>query len=156
MKYLYKEVIWLSDDEKRGTYIVTEDGKTVYIQSSSNERLLAMLIYLTNFITSLIVPIIPFIIWLLKRDESEYIDYHGKEFLNFYLSYLIGGLALLVLTAISFVFSIIPVIGWIPILFIGLAWSVLGVVFIVLSIIAAIKSFNGELYKIPFIFRFIK
>jgi uncharacterized Tic20 family protein len=36
--------------------------------------------------------IIPLILWLVKNDESRFIDYHGKEALNFRLTMLIGHL----------------------------------------------------------------
>jgi uncharacterized Tic20 family protein len=52
----------------------------------SEERMLAAAIY----VLSLFVPVIgPLIIWLLKKDESSFVDYHGKEYFNFLISYTI-------------------------------------------------------------------
>ena len=31
----------------------------------------------------------PLIIWLIKKDQSKFVDYHGKEALNFQLNVLI-------------------------------------------------------------------
>jgi uncharacterized Tic20 family protein len=46
----------------------------------NEERMLAAAIY----VLSIFVPVIgPLIIWLLKKDESSFVDYHGKEYFNF-------------------------------------------------------------------------
>lgn len=107
-------------------------------QPSNDEKLMAMLIYLTSFFTAIIGPLI---IWLLKKDESEFIDYHGKEYLNFAISYAIY----------MFVASVLMVI------LIGfLLAGILGIMYFVFTVIAAIKAYSGERYQIPLILRFIK
>ena len=84
--------------------------------------------------------ILPLGIWLLKKEESEYIGRQAKEALNFQISMMI----LFIVTAIL----CLILIG-IPIL-IGL------IIFdIVVSIIAAIKANEGEYYEYPINFRFI-
>lgn len=104
----------------------------------NEERVLAAAIY----VISLFAPIIgPLVIWLLKRNESAYLDYHGKEYLNFLISYSIY-------TVISGILTII-LIGFIAL------W-VLGILAVVFTIIAAIKAYEGEEYRIPWIFRLIK
>jgi hypothetical protein len=85
--------------------------------------------------------IIPTIIWSMKKDEMPMVDAHGKEVINFQISFTIWA-------AIAFIFVFI-LIG-IPLL-IGL--FVLQIIFI---IIAAIKADNGELYHYPLTIRFIK
>ncbi|PWA08418.1 DUF4870 domain-containing protein [Pueribacillus theae] len=104
---------------------------------SYDERFFSMLIYLL----SLIFPILgPLVIWLLKRNESGFIDYHGKEYFNFLISY--------------FVYSIIC--GLLAAIFVGsVLLSILGIMVVVFTIIAAIRSFQGERYRFPFIMRFI-
>lgn len=107
-------------------------------QPSNDDKLMAMLIYLTSFFTAIIGPLI---IWLLKKDESEFIDYHGKEYLNFVISYTI------------YMF----VAGLLMIILIGfLIAGILGIMYFVFTVIAGIKAYNGERYQIPLILRFIK
>jgi len=83
----------------------------------------------------------PLIIWLIKRLESPFVDFHGKESLNFQIS----------ITIYSIVAGLLcfRVIG-IPILF-GL------IIFeVVMIIIATLRANNGEEYRYPLTIRFIK
>ncbi|MRH42724.1 DUF4870 domain-containing protein [Aquibacillus halophilus] len=106
--------------------------------STKDERLYAMLIYLLSFPFPILAPLI---IWLMKREESEFIEYHGKEYLNLLISYTIyltvSALSLLLLIGVV----LLPVVG---------------TMLAVFTIIAAIKSYNGEKYRIPLIIRFVK
>lgn len=105
---------------------------------TSDEKLMAMLIYVSSLFTYFIGPLI---IWLLKRDESEFVDYHGKEYLNFVISYSIYLLVSSILTIVLIGFILAPVV------------TVLSFIF---TIIAAVKSHGGETYQIPLVIRFIK
>jgi len=89
----------------------------------------------------------PLIVWLLKKDQSKFVDYHGKEALNFQLNILIYTLIAVAVTAATCGVGII-ITG--PIL-IGLAIYV-----VVISIIAGMKANNGEWYQYPMTFRIIK
>ncbi len=105
---------------------------------SSEDRTLAMILYLLSLFSSFIGPLV---IWLLKKDESEFIDYHGKECLNLSITIVILGI----------------VSAFLTIILIGLiTGAIVGVYAFVITIIAAIKAYNGEYYRIPYIFRFIK
>lgn len=83
----------------------------------------------------------PLVVWLAKRDESPEIDAHGKEAVNFQLSMLIYNL-------VAAVFCII-LIGFV---FLAVLW----VLNAILSIVAAIKASDGELYRYPITIRFIQ
>ncbi len=105
---------------------------------SNDEKLMAAGIY----VLSLFVPVLaPLVIWLVKKDESSFIDYHGREYFNFLISYtvycIISGLLTLV---------VIGIVGLI----------VLGIMAFVFTIIAAIKAYEGSEYQFPLIFRLIK
>ncbi|MDL4842668.1 DUF4870 domain-containing protein [Aquibacillus sp. LR5S19] len=106
--------------------------------SNKDERLYALLIYLLSFPFPIIGPLI---IWLLKREESDFIDYHGKEYCNFLISYTIyltvSGILVIVLIGII----LLPLVGLLLTIF---------------TIVAAVKSYGGEKYRIPLIFHFIK
>lgn len=82
----------------------------------------------------------PLIIWLIKRDESPFVEEHAREALNFQISFLIYMVvsALLMLVIIGIF------------LFIGI-----GIFGIVVMIIAAVKAANGEQYRYPLTIRFI-
>ncbi|TQV74874.1 DUF4870 domain-containing protein [Aliikangiella marina] len=105
---------------------------------SQEERNMAMFCHFAAF-AGFIIPfgnvLGPLIIWLLKRDDSEYINYHGKEAVNFQITMLIAFMISLIL--------IVIVIG-IPLLF-GLA-----IFQLVMVIIAGIKASEGIYYRYPF------
>ncbi|MED3553443.1 DUF4870 domain-containing protein [Cytobacillus praedii] len=105
---------------------------------SNDERLLATAIYVSSFFTTIIGPLV---IWLLKKDESEYINYHGKEYFNFIISYGVY--------SIISVFLMFVLIGFITI------WAV-GVAAFVFTIIAAVKAYEGKEYRFPLVFRLIR
>lgn len=126
-------------------------------RKSNDENIMAMLIYLLSLFTSIIGPLI---IWLLKKDESKLVDRAGKNYLNYTISYIIWSIILAIITFIG-VFLIatdinfIIIIGFI-ITFIGIlsifAFSILSFVF---TIIAWVKYYNGQEYVIPLTIRFI-
>ena len=104
----------------------------------SEERMLASILY----VVSLFFPIIgPLVIWLLKKDESSFINYHGREYFNFFISYT--------------VYSVISGILVFLIVGIFLLW-ILGIMALVFTIIAAVKAYEGNEYRFPLVFRVIK
>jgi|SRR3954462_11452434 len=90
----------------------------------------------------------PLVVWLLKRHESPGVDAHGKEALNFQISWTIYGMILGVLSAVLWIF----IIGllFVPVLIIGF------VAMVILVIIASVKASNGQLYRYPLTIRFLK
>lgn len=126
-------------------------------RKSNDENIMAMLIYLLSLFTSIIGPLI---IWLLKKDESKLVDRAGKNYLNYTISYIIWSIVLVVITLIGVFLiatdiSFIIIIGFI-ITFIGIlsifAFSILSFVF---TIIECVKYYNGQEYVIPLTIRFI-
>lgn len=112
-------------------------------EPSSAQRSWAVAIHLSALL-ALVGPtnvLGPLILWLIKRPESAYLDAVGKRVLNFQLSWLIY---FVVGSAVTFVLTFV-LIGFllIPVLAIG------GVVWVVLTIIGAIKESNGEAYRFP-------
>lgn len=102
---------------------------------SGDEKTLALLAHVLTFVAPILAPLI---IYLVKKDESEYIAYHAKESLNFQISIAIYVIAL-----------VITIIG---VLF---AWIV-AVAAYILVIVATINAAEGKLYRYPFCIRFIK
>ena len=94
----------------------------------------------------------PLIIWALKRNESLGVDAHGKESLNFHLSWTLYAVASSIITT-ALMFVLIGFLIW-PFLILALiiGWFTM----VVLVIIASVKASNGELYRYPLTIRFLK
>ncbi len=99
---------------------------------------MAMLCHLLAIFTGFLGPLI---IWLIKKDDTPFVDRHGKEALNFQLTVLIAMFASGLLSFIC--------IGF-------LLMSVVWIVDLIFCIIAAVKTSRGEEYRYPVAIRFIK
>jgi uncharacterized Tic20 family protein len=89
----------------------------------------------------------PLVIWLMKKDDHEFIDDQGKEALNFQFSIIIGYVAALVLGYISV--GVSAAIGSILMLLVFVANTVL-------VIIAALEAGGGIRWRYPVATRFLK
>jgi len=105
---------------------------------SSEERTMAMLMYLLAILTGWLAPLI---IWLLKKDQSAFINDQGKELLNFQITVFIAVVVCLLLTFVIIGCFLAPVV-------------VIGNV--VFSILGAVAVNKGEAYRFPFNIRLIK
>ena len=109
------------------------------------ERTTAMWCHLLSFAGIVGIPLGnilgPLIIWLIKKEESEFIDESGMESINFQIS-------LTIYASISalLVFLFIGIIGLLIILIID----------IVCVIQASIAATKGAMYRYPISIRFIK
>ena len=89
--------------------------------------------------------ILTLVMWLTNKDDYEIIDLHGKNIINFLISFIIYNVVgLFINIPLMFVF-----IGFFTIYLI----PILG---IILTIIGAVKANNGEIYKYPLTIEFIK
>jgi uncharacterized Tic20 family protein len=90
----------------------------------------------------------PFIVWLFTKEKYPRVDDQGKESMNFQIS-----------MSIYAVLALIIAIGFTPVL-IGLLFypvvAAIVVADIVLTIIAAVRASNNELYRYPLTIRMIK
>lgn len=111
---------------------------------NSEEQTFSMLCHLSA-LSGLIIPfghiIGPLVFWLIKKDQFSEVDRQGKEALNFQISMTIW----MILSGIL----VIIVIG----LF---ALIALGVLDLVVTIVAAVKSNNGERFKYPLSLEILK
>ena len=115
-----------------------EEKPAVEIEGSQDARNMALLCHLLGFFTSFIGPLI---VWLLKKDDSPYVDRQGKEALNFQIAVILA----------SFV------AGLLSFLCIGLLlFPVIGIADLVFVIMACIATSKGEEYKYPVSLRLIK
>jgi hypothetical protein len=83
----------------------------------------------------------PLIMWLVKKDQSSFVDDQGKEAVNFNITISIAGF-------IAFLLMFV-VIG-------GLLLPIIGIFWLVMTIIAAVKANGGERYRYPLTIRLIK
>ena len=143
--------------------------------SQTNENSNAMFIHLSAF-ASYFIPfgsiLLPLILWQTTKKDSKYIDHHGKEAVNFNLSYLLYTLVtivILVATVLGTVFQAIDLDntenpaelmgllfstgGFVAVLVI---LSIIEIVKIILIIVAAVRANQGDYYKYPLTIRFIK
>jgi uncharacterized Tic20 family protein len=124
---------------------MSKGGTTMAAMEEKDARTWAMLCHLGG-LGVYIIPTVGHIIatlifWLIKKDESPFVDDQGKEALNFQISITIYALISLLLTLV--------VIGII------LLFAV-GIFDLVMIIIAALKVNGGEKYRYPLCIRFIK
>jgi uncharacterized protein len=110
---------------------------------SSESRNWALAAHLSAFVVFLGLPLPfvgPLVVWLVRRDSDPYASAHAKEALNFNLTamiaFIVAGASLLLLIG----FLLLPAVG---------------IVWLVLVIIGAVKASNGELYRYPLTIRFV-
>ena len=139
----------------------------------NNENTNAFLIHISAF-AGYLFPlgsiITPLILWQTLKERSLFLDDHGKEAVNFNISF---GLYIFILSASFFSFffgNFLDIFNGIDIDFgehhsynglfgfLGIASfvSVVSLIKIALIIIAAMKANKGENYKYPFTINFIK
>ncbi|PQJ19677.1 DUF4870 domain-containing protein [Tenacibaculum sp. SG-28] len=114
--------------------------------------------------------ITPLIIWQTLKDKSPILDEHGKEAVNFNISF---GIYIFILSASFFTFifrNLFDIIDGVNVdfgnhhsyhgifNFFGVASvvAIIGLIKVALVIIAAMKASNGEVYKYPLTINFIK
>ena len=105
---------------------------------SSTDKLFAIACHLCVFVGFVFV--LPLIVYLVKKGESEWVTAHSREALNFHLSLLLYSICTIPLCFILIGFVI---------------YAVLGLITVVLAIVAAIKAAEGGFYRYPLTIRFI-
>lgn len=89
----------------------------------------------------------PLVIWLVKKDTMPFVNDQGKEALNFNITMAI---VFVILALFSIMTLGIGLLIAIPL------WVIIGVAWLVFTIIAAIKANEGVAYRYPFTLRLIK
>jgi uncharacterized protein len=112
---------------------------------TSEEKTWGMLCHISTLLSYLAFALTfigPLVCWLMKKDSSRFVDYHGKESLNFQLNILIYTLICIALIPCFLIGAfLLPIVHGYN---------------IVCVIIAGIKASGGESFRYPFIIRFIK
>ncbi len=116
---------------------MTTDYPPVPDPVPSDSRGWAAAAHLGTFVVGFIAPLV---IWLIKRDDDAFVEYHARESLNFQFSLmiymLVSFLAILILVGILMV-------------------AVVSIFAFVVIIVAGVKAAGGEFYRYPLTIRFI-
>lgn len=83
----------------------------------------------------------PLVMWMTQKDKSSYLDYHGKESLNFQITVAIAVVIAMLCMFILIGFLLLPVVGFYA---------------VVMTIIAGVKAKEGVRYRYPYTLRLIK
>jgi len=146
--------------------------------ASKNTATVLQLSALTQYFFPLGNFIFPTLIWSLKKDESEFVDYNGKQAINFQLSLLVYMFILAIIAIPIFACTLlsgmnfnmatngewliedfsISKITWLVIIAIvaSLLIAALKVAEFILIIYASAKNNKGEKYKYPLTINFIR
>ena len=106
--------------------------------ASQDEKTLGIVMHVLCLIG---FPIIgPLVIWLMKKDQSPYLDSQGRELLNFQISYLLYGFAAFLLCFVFIGLLLLPVVV---------------VATIILTIIGIVRAAEGQVYRFPLTIRML-
>ncbi|MEK6703524.1 MAG: DUF4870 domain-containing protein [Planctomycetota bacterium] len=114
--------------------VVSERKHAQWIHLSVAAPMLPGIGHITGIVVCLIL-------WIMKRDESQYIDDHGREALNFHISMGIYGL---IAGLLCFVIIGFPLV------------LLLWVVIPISAIRGALAAGRGETFRYPICLRFVK
>lgn len=135
------------------THQVNERGRTVELGVTDDEKTWALFMHL-SLIASLVVAhlciLIPIFMWLNKKDQSRYIDDHGREAINFQITLFLYSTVLPI--ALFLIGFITCGVGWILAAVVGILAWVLGVVGVIMAALAANR---GEYFRYPMTIRFL-
>ena len=99
---------------------------------TQDEKNLALIMHVLSLVGFSLIG--PLIVWLVKKDESAFINAQGRELLNFQLSFLIY---VIVCIPLCFVLIGIPLL------------IIVGLASFILTIIGLVKATEGKIYRFP-------
>lgn len=119
-------------------------GRNDFGTPSQEDRTGALLAHLSAF-AGFVVPFGhiggPLVMWLIKKDSSPFVADQALEALNFQITFTIA-----MLISIVLIFVLVGI----------LTTAVLGVAWLVLIVVAAVKANEGTRYRYPFTLRLVK
>jgi len=119
-------------------------------RGASDDRTWALLSYVLALVASIIAPLV---IYLVKMNESRFVRFHAAQALNMGITAIIESVGILIVGILLAVIT--HILG---ILLMLLAFLALGIAHLVYLIMGAVKSNQGELFRVPTIicFRMVK
>jgi uncharacterized Tic20 family protein len=112
----------------------------------SDDHTWALLSYVLALVASIIAPMV---IYLVKMNESRYVRFHAAQALNMGLTAVIESIAIF----IAGIFLALVTHGF-GILLMVLAFLALGIAHLVYLIVGAVRSNQGQLFRVPTIICF--
>jgi hypothetical protein len=106
-----------------------------------------LLAMLTSWAAGIAGAVAAFVVWMLVRDRSTFAAEHAKEALNFNISMFLYACIAVVLVIFTLGIGIIVALP---------VWIVLGLMWLVCSLIAAFKAYDGNTYRYPLTIRLFK
>ena len=102
---------------------------------------------LTSWVAGIAGAVTALVVWMLVRDRSAFAAEHAREAVNFNLSMFIYA----ALSVVLVIFTLgIGLLVAVPL------WIVLALVWIVCTLIAAFKAYDGQSYRYPLTIRLFK
>lgn len=108
--------------------------------AENDEKTMSMLAHILGGVTSVVGPLL---IWILKKEESPFVDDQGKEATNFQITMLIGYVAATILGV--FTGGCLSVI----------LYPAVGIVSLIFAILGGLEANKGVAYRYPFALRLI-
>lgn len=136
----YREVEF---EEDEGVNYHTETNPETGSMSRNEENNYSTVMWLSSLVGffTFLGFAIPIIMWVIKKDESEFVNKNGVEIINVFISYALYSVVASLLMIILIGFLILPVLMLMAFIF---------------FIIGGVKASQGEVYRTPFTIRFIK
>lgn len=106
--------------------------------ATSDDKNMAMLIYILAIFTGFIGPLI---IWLIKKDQSPFINDQGKEVLNWSITVVLAYIVCIILMFVIIGIFLMPI---------------LLLAHLILTIMGALKVKDGIAYRYPWALRLLK
>lgn len=155
---------------------------------TKHERTLSAIIHASTF-SKYFIPfgnfIFPLILWTANKKEYEFVDYNGKQALNFQISMLLYAIVIGLISVPFFIGFLPDIFDWNffglhhlndynnlsihigsddfrfgrlfwPVGIVGLLQAALVVINVVYTILATIRTHEGQQFKYPFTIKFIK
>jgi uncharacterized Tic20 family protein len=160
----------MSDDhEQTANNLVVEaqvvDGKKYW---GMNEKTFCILLHLAQF--AYFVPmggiILPLVMWLTNKEESQVINEHGKHVMNWLISEFIYMMVVAIISVFLFFALFLGLMliteghaapAILPLMFVAyIPYMCLAMLGLIFPIIGAVKASKGICWKYPLTIRFIK
>lgn len=133
-----------------------DSSVSVPVASASSDSSLAVI----TVVVSIFIPIIfPLIMWLTQRNQNRQVEGTAKEVLNFQLTYMVALIVIMIaLGILSFLGALMShgVGAFFGVMLMGLVNFIMGVGYLVLMIVAAVKASKVEAHRFPFTVRIIR
>lgn len=129
----------MESESSRSVVYEEQTDTNVEYDVSSDDRMWGILTHASAFV-GFIVPFgnifAPRMIWIRKKEESQFVNENGKQALNFQITWTI------LLAIVGLTFQISVVLGLLLVPVIGLAW-------LVLVVLATVRASEQKVYDYP-------